>query len=202
MRWCATSQRNWDGPDPPTDMISSAIASRYAHALVDVVTSPSAAANPEAVTRELRGFEAAMAESPELRTALESPAISPARKRAVVGRIADRLDVSKITRNFLFVLIDHRRTAALPEIVEAFETFLDERLGFARADVTSAQELNEGQRAELARQLSALTGKQVKPRYTVAPELIGGVVARVGSTVYDGSVRGRLQALERRLAAE
>jgi F-type H+-transporting ATPase subunit delta len=119
-----------------------------------------------------------------------------------VGRLADALGLSRIARNFLFVLIDRRRIAALESVLHTFEIIVDERLGFARADVASPNELDEAQRTALSAQLERMTGKHIRMRFAVDPSLIGGVVARIGSTVYDGSVRGRLDTLGRRLAAE
>ena len=79
---------------------------------------------------------------------------------------------------------------------------MDERLGFARAEVSSPRELTESQRGAISGQLERLTGKRIRMRFAVDPALIGGVVARIGSTVYDGSVRGQLQTLGRRLSTE
>jgi F-type H+-transporting ATPase subunit delta len=183
-------------------MTTSAVATRYANALADVVTAGSSGVRPADALEELRGFAAALASSIELHNALTSPAVPPGRKRAVVGRIADELKVSRIVRNFLFVLIDHRRIASLAAVVHSFETILDERLGFARADVTSAAQLGENQRTALNTQLERLTGKRIRMHFAVDPSLVGGVVARIGSTVYDGSVRGQLDAMGRRLATE
>ena len=183
-------------------MTSSALASRYAGALVDVVTGPRAAAQPQQVSGELRSFQQALEGSSELHNALTSPAVAPSRKKAVVAKILARMGGSGITRNFLFVLIDHHRIAALADIVDAFEQLVDERLGFTRAEVTSARPLNETQQGAVLSQLERLTGKRVRPRFGVDEALIGGVVARIGSTVYDGSVRGQLESLGRRLASE
>jgi F-type H+-transporting ATPase subunit delta len=183
-------------------MTISAVASRYANALADVVTAPGSSVRPEDALAELHSFEAALRSSPELHNALTSPAVPPGRKRAVVGRIADALKLSRITRNLLFVLIDHRRIAALEAVLHSFEVIVDERLGFARADVASARELTEAQRSALNAQLEKLTGKRIRMRFAVDQTLIGGVVARIGSTVYDGSVRGQLNTLGRRLATE
>jgi F-type H+-transporting ATPase subunit delta len=182
-------------------MISTAIVARYASALADVVTGP-AGVDAAQATGQLRAFAAVLAGSAELRNALGSPAVSPARKRAVVGRLADQLAVVKVVRNFLQVLSDHRRLDGLTQMIDRFEILLDERLGFIRADLRTACDLDEKQKAALADELSSLTGKKVRPRFAVEPELIGGVVARIGSTVYDGSVRGQLDALARRLATE
>jgi F-type H+-transporting ATPase subunit delta len=182
-------------------MISSAIVARYASALVDVVTGP-AGMDAAQATRQLRAFAALLDGSAELRNALHSPAVSPARKRAVVRRLADQVGLTKMPRNFLLVLSDHRRLAALAQMIDMFEILLDERLGFVRAELRSARDMDERQKTALAGELSRLTGKQVRPRFAVEPELIGGVIVRIGSTVYDGSVRGQLDSLARRLAAE
>src|ERR1051326_466928 len=124
-------------------MTLSAVAARYAHALADVVSAPSSPLKPEIAVAELRAFESALKSSHELLNALITPAIPGARKKAVVGRVADILKLSRVSRNFLFVLIDHRRIASLSEILQTFEVALDERLGFARAEVTAARELTD-----------------------------------------------------------
>ena len=183
-------------------MISSALGNRYARALADVVMSGGAQIQAATAVSELRAFETAVKKSPELRNALLSPAVPPGRKRAVVERIAEMLRVSRISRNFLFVLIDHRRIGLITEIIDAFELIVDERLGFARAEVTSARPLTEPQRTLLNGELERLTGKKIRMRFAVDESLVGGAVARIGSTVYDGSVRGQLNSLRRHLAAE
>jgi F-type H+-transporting ATPase subunit delta len=183
-------------------MTASAVATRYAEALADVVTASGSALPPRDALSQLSAFHQALASSPELFHVLTSPAVLASRKKAAVGRIADLLGMAKICRNFLFVLIDHRRIPALGEILQTFELVLDERLGFARAEVSSARELTEAQRSTLNQTLERLAGKRIRMRFAVDPSLIGGVVARIGSTVYDGSVRGQLSALERRLSAE
>jgi len=183
-------------------MTLSAVATRYAKALADVTTASSAALTPVDALTELRAFEAALSASHELQNALSTPAVPASRKRAVVGRIADVIKLSPIARNFLFVLIDHRRIGLLNAILNDFELTVDERLGFARAEVSSPTELTEAQRGAINSQLESLTGKRIRMRFAVDPALIGGVVARIGSTVYDGSVRGQLQTLGRRLSTE
>ena len=183
-------------------MTLSAVAARYANALADVVTANTSTLSAEQAVAELRVFESTLRESAELETALVTPAVPAARKRAVVGRIGDVLQLSRVIRNFLFVLIDHRRITSLPEIIALFEEVLDARLGYARAEVISAAELNDAERRTLNTRLEQLTGKRIRMRFAIDPALIGGAVARIGSTVYDGSVRGQLAMLERRLSAE
>jgi len=182
-------------------MPASAVANRYANALADVVTARGSVLAPQNAAAELRSFESAL-ESRELRNALITPAVPPARKRAVVGRVADILKLSPITRNFLLVMIDRRRIASFTDVANAFEQILDSRLGFARAQVAAASELSEAQRAALVAALEKASGKRLRAQFAVDAALIGGVVARIGSTVYDGSVRGQLQVLKVRLSAE
>ena len=179
----------------------SAVVARYANAFADVVTAPSSGLKPDAALGELRAFEDLMRSSAELSNALVTPAVPAPRKRAVIGRIADVLKLSRLSRNFLFVLVDRRRIASLREIIQSFEQVLVERMGFARVEVAAARDLSEDQRRALTAQLERITGKRIRLSLMVDESLIGGAVARVGSTVYDGSVRGQLQALGRRMAA-
>lgn len=182
-------------------MISQAIVSRYASALVDVITGPKGMDATQAA-QQLRAFEALLAGSTALRNVLASPAVAPKRKRAVVGQLAERLGVARIVRNFLMVLTDHRRLTSLSPMIDAFEIQLDQRLGFVRAELLTARELDERQQTALVNGLSRFTGKKVRARFAVQADLIGGVVAHIGSTLYDGSIRGQLNSLARRLAAE
>ena len=178
----------------------SAVATRYAKALVDVVTEPRSTVNPQKALEELRQVAALIASSDDLRNALLSPAVSPSRKRAVVAKLTGPLGISDKVRNFLYVVIDHRRVHEIAAIVEAFDVLLDEHLGFVRADVASAHDLDAGQKTSLEAQLTRLAGKKAKLKFSTDPSLIGGVVARVGSKVYDGSVKGQLERLRAQLA--
>ncbi len=181
-------------------MISSVVVNRYANALADVVLAPESDVRPAEAIEQLRSFDDAVQGSRALRSVLASPAIPVARKRAVIKDIAGKLGLARVVRNFILVLSDHRRAAGLAQMVDAFEVLLDERLGFIRAEVTSAFQLDRDQQGELSRQLGKLAGAQVRMRFTVDPELIGGVTAKIGSRVYDGSVRGQLAEMSRRLA--
>src|ERR1700680_2635339 len=127
----------------------AAVASRYARALVDVALGPNAAVGHDRVRQDLRAFEQALAASPELSIVLASPGISRPRKRAVIGRLADSLGLSGISRNFLFVLVDHRRTADLSAIIDVFEKMVDERQGNLKVEVSSARALDGQQQASL-----------------------------------------------------
>jgi F-type H+-transporting ATPase subunit delta len=179
----------------------SVAATRYAKALVDVITAPGSGADPAHALNELRSINSMMEESGALRNILLSPAVSPSRKRAVMARLTAPMAITKQVRNFLFVVIDHRRIQEFSSIIEAFELLLDAQMGFVRADVSSARPLSDAQRAGLEAQLSRLAAKKAKLRFTTDPSLIAGVIARVGSLVYDGSVRGQMQRLRTKLAS-
>jgi F-type H+-transporting ATPase subunit delta len=179
----------------------SVVSKRYAHALVDVITAPGSSVDPAKALAELRAIGTIVSDSNDLRNALLSPAVPPARKRAVIARIVEPMGVSKQVRNFLFVVIGHRRIHQFDSILEAFEALLDERLGFVRADVSSAHDLSDGQKALLEAELSRLSGKKAKLKFSTNADLLAGVTARVGSTVYDGSARGQLERLRVKLAS-
>lgn len=178
----------------------SVVATRYAKALVDVVAAPGSKVDPSVALAQLRSIESVFADSADLRNALLSPAVSPSRKRAVVASILRPLALHKQVLNFLFVVIDHRRVHEFSSITEAFEALLDERLGYVRADVTTARELTPDQTAILETEISRVAGKKAKLKFSTDPGLVAGVVARIGSTVYDGSVRGQLDRLRTKLA--
>jgi F-type H+-transporting ATPase subunit delta len=179
--------------------MASAVANRYARALVEIVLAPRSPLRAEDAVAQLRAVEQMIADSQELRNALLTPAIQTSRKRAVMRKLMDGIGVSPLIRNFVFVVIDHRRSSAIAEIREAFELLADERLGFVRAEVTSAASLDDKRRGDLETELSRLTGKRMRLRYSTDAALLGGVVARIGSTMYDGSVRGQLQQMRRKL---
>jgi len=172
---------------------------QYANALADVALQQGAA---EPVLKQLNGFASAYAESAELRNFLASPAVTTKEKHAVTEKLSLRLGTSKVLRNFLFLVIDHRRTLMIPELAEAFQAVIRERQGVAEAEVTSAVELNALQKKTLGQSLEKKTGKKIEAKYAVDQALLGGVVVRIGDTVYDGSLRHRLNEMRAKLAAE
>ena len=170
---------------------------QYANALADIALEQGAA---DAAAKQLGDFGAAYESSAELRTFLASPAIAREAKQAVVEKIAARIGASKIIRNFLFVIIDHRRTVILPEIIERFQEVIRQRQGVAEAEVRSAVELSAAQKSAIAAMLAKVTGKRVETTYALEPALLGGAIVRIGDTVYDGSLRHRLNEMRAKLA--
>jgi F-type H+-transporting ATPase subunit delta len=172
---------------------------QYANALADIALEQGAAGP---VIQQLSDFTAAYSSFAELRNFFESPATSKEQKRGVAENISARLGASKIVRNFLFVVIDHRRTRELPEILATFQNILRERQGIAETEVASASALSDAQKKEITRTLEGVTGKKIEAKYSLDASLIGGVRVRVGDTIYDGSLRNRLDGLRERLTAE
>jgi F-type H+-transporting ATPase subunit delta len=167
--------------------------------LADIALAQGAA---EPALKQLNEFGAAYAQSTELRTFLASPAVDSEVKHAVIEKLIARLGASKIIRNFLFLIIDHRRTQLLPEIVATFQQVVRQRQGIAEAEISSAVELSAAQKTALAKTLARLTGKEIETKYSLDPTLLGGAVVRIGDTIYDGSLRSRLNELRARLAGE
>lgn len=175
--------------------MQQAISNRYAQALADSVFAPGANVDAAQISQELHDFENMFRSVPELRTVMLSPAVSTVRKRGLIERYAQTLPLARIFRNFLFVLVDRRRINLLGEIARAFDTAVDERLGLVRAEVVSAAPLSDERKSEIEAALSEVSGRRVRCRFEIDPSLIGGITARIGSTVYDGSVRTQLQTM-------
>jgi F-type H+-transporting ATPase subunit delta len=172
---------------------------QYANALADIALAQGAA---EPALKQLNDFSSVCAQFAELRTFLASPAVALDVKHAVIEKLIARMGASKIIRNFLFVIADHRRTQLLPEIVATFQQVVRQRQGIAEAEISSAVELSEAQKTAMAKTLARLTGKKIETKYSLDPSLLGGAVVRIGDTIYDGSLRSRLNELRARLAAE
>lgn len=175
------------------------VSGEYAGALADVAL---ASGRAETLRQEVQAAASLAAESADLRNFLASPAIPREGKHELVEKLAGRMGASEELRNFLFVLVDHHRTAMIGEIAKEFETTLLERMGVVQARVTSARELSTAQKQKLAGKLESVTGKKIEAQYAVDPALVGGLAVRIGSTVYDGSVRAQLDRLAARLTRD
>lgn len=178
----------------------AAVTSRYARALADVVFDQKLDA--KATTQQLRAVVALTEEHDDLRNVWENPAVPPEQKRNLLDAIVARIGASRPVRNFVAVIIDHHRVGALKVIAQQFESEMSMRLGLAEAAVTSSRELSEAQRHALESRIEKLTGKKVFAQYGVDKALLGGAVIEIGTTVYDGSVRGQLQKMKEQLSSE
>ena len=178
-------------------MTHQAAARRYARALFDVALVE---ADPQAVGRDLASFAALVAGHAELRRVLTSPAVPSPRKRALVNDLAGRAALAPPLAKLLGLLADRGRLALLPQITEEYQARLRDHLHVAEAHVTTAVPLGDEGRLAIERGLRGLTGRSVAMTTEVDPEILGGVVARIGSTVYDGSLRRQLERMREKLA--
>jgi F-type H+-transporting ATPase subunit delta len=177
----------------------AAVASRYARALVEVLFEQKA--DTDIARQQLKAIVDAVEESSDLRRVWASPAVLPEQKRAVLDGIAKQIGALKPIRNFMAVLIDHRRIGMLKDIARQFQVELDKELGFTEVEVSSARPLSPGEKRAVETRVENMTGKKVRARYVTDAELLGGVVVRAGSMIYDGSVRGQMEKMRVDLSA-
>jgi len=177
----------------------AAFAARYASAFLDVVTD--AKLDTAAIDAQLTGFLATWDGSAELREFFANPAIPAIQKVGILDKLNEKLGLQKELRNLLAVLITNDRIGAVHEVAEAYRRQLQERMGIRQAEIVTARELNEDERGALAAEIGKLAGSLIAASFTLDASILGGTVVRIGSTVYDGSVRGRLDRLKEQLAA-
>lgn len=173
------------------------VARRYALALVDVVLPRGEARD---IQSELTEWETMLQANPNLREVFANPTVALEKKRAVLNRLIEIGRPRATTANFLKVLLQNQRLTELGEINRKFAQVLDERAGMMAATVTTARTVPEDARQRLHDKLMTITGKKVRIDFATDPELIGGLVTRIGSTVYDGSVKNQLQQIKERMA--
>jgi F-type H+-transporting ATPase subunit delta len=173
------------------------IARRYALALADVATERREA---PLIQEELSKWQIMIDGNPLLREVLSNPTVAYDQKRKILNELIAKTRVRETTANFLRVLLRNQRITELGEINKKFAHILDDRSGVVAAQVTTARPISEESKAALEKKLTEITGRRVRFMFATDEELIGGLVARIGSTIYDGSVRNQLQEVERRLA--
>ncbi|HEY4046276.1 MAG TPA: ATP synthase F1 subunit delta [Acidobacteriaceae bacterium] len=178
----------------------SAFAARYARALADVIESSKL--DPAQALQQLEDFAVTFHGSKDLQEILLNPSL-PAKKRVeVLDAVNRRVGAAPKVRNFLAVLIQHERLISLGQILEQFRLEMNRRLGISEVQIISSRPLDGQERSVLEDQVAALAGNKVRATFREDASLIGGVIVRLGSTVYDGSVRGRLERLKSSLMAD
>ncbi len=177
----------------------ASVASTYARAFADVVLS--AHLDADRAVGGLREIAGLLAESADLRRVWENPAVPAEQKRRLLDAIVQREGIERHARNLVAVLIDHRRVQFLGRIVEQLKKELDARMGFAEAHITSARELGDTEKRALEAQIEKATGKKVRAQFGLDASLLGGAVVRVGSTIYDGSVKGQLEKIREAISS-
>lgn len=182
--------------------MTDALATHYARALADAVFAPDSGLSPQDAVEQLRAAVSLIGVSKELERAMLSPAVMKRRKSAVIAKLADSLGLHRIIRNFLLVVVSHRRIRQLTDMEREFEMNVDERLGWIPAQISSARDLTPQEREEIERALGTKLGKFIRAQYEVDPGMLAGVRARVASREYDATLRGKLESMRRRLAAQ
>jgi F-type H+-transporting ATPase subunit delta len=177
----------------------AAFVSQYARAFADVVLQ--SRLDTAAIDRQFNDFLAAWDSSSPLREVFENPAIPEAQKLAILDKMNAKLGMVKELRNFIAVITRNGRIANVHEIAQAWRAELQERQGIRQAEIVTARELNEKERNSLLAGVGQLAGAKIQATFRLDPSILGGTVVRIGSTVYDGSVKGRLERLREELIA-
>lgn len=175
----------------------SIVALRYAHAFAQVAEGKHLDLN--AARQQLHDFAETLSSSHELREVLLNPSIPQDQKLRVIDAIAARLGMFREARNLIAVIMDHQRLDSFQEIVAAYDQIADADSGIAEAEIVSAHPLNNEDRAALEAEVAKLAGGRVRASYREDATLLGGAVVRIGSTIYDGSIRSQLHQLKERL---
>ncbi|HWG48207.1 MAG TPA: ATP synthase F1 subunit delta [Candidatus Acidoferrales bacterium] len=175
----------------------AAVAGRYARAFAEVAAEHKM--DPDKTIQELEQVSALFDQSHELHNVFLNPAVPHQQKIGLLDAIMQKTGGTRWLRNFLAVLIEHRRIGQIAEIAREFREQLDQRMGIADAQVNSARELTASEKKTLETQLAGVTGKKIRASYAEDPALLGGAVVRIGSTIYDGSVRGQLERIKEQI---
>ncbi len=177
----------------------AAFVARYANAFLDVVTSTKL--DTAAIDRQFADFLATWDGSSELREFFVNPAIPAAQKVGILDKLNVKLGLRKELRNLIAVLIDNNRIGQVSEVAQAYRRLLQEQLGIRQAEIVTARALDDKERSALVTEIGKLAGGRIEANFKLDASILGGTVVRIGSTVYDGSVRGRLERLKESLTA-
>ena len=172
---------------------------RYAEAFADVVTD--ARLDTAAIDHRFSDFLATWEGSVELRTFFVNPAVPAPQKIAILDKLNATLGMQKELRNLIAVLIQNDRIGHVVEVAAAYRSILQQQLGIRPAEIVTARELSAGERSSLVAELIKVAGAKIDPSFKLDSSILGGAVVRIGSTVFDGSVRGRLDRLKEALTA-
>lgn len=173
---------------------------QYAHALADVVLADKLDAKE--IDRQLEDFQATWTNSRQLREVFENPSIQLDTKLKVLDAMVPRIGMMQQVRNFVALLLQNDRIHAVESIADDYRNEINRRLHISEAEITSVRELNAEERSKIEAKAAALAGLEIHPIYRQDASLLGGVVLRIGDTVYDGSVRGRLEELREKMMAD
>ena len=177
--------------------VAVVFAPKYAEAFAEVAAEKGL--DVKAARQQMRDFADTLEGSPDLREFLSDPSLDPKQKLSILDAITEKIGMYREVRNFLAVMMDHGRLGQIEQILTAYHQVADAGAGLVEAEVTSARELSAEDKQEMEFEISKLAVSRVSVSYKQDPELLGGAVVRIGSTVYDGSVRGQLAQMKRAL---
>jgi F-type H+-transporting ATPase subunit delta len=177
-------------------MSATTVARRYAEAMADVAIARN---QVEQIDAELRAFAEMLRQSRELAQVFASPVLPQADKSRVLEALIARARPGTFTANLLRMMLTNHRLPLVADVYEQYRRIINERRGVVVAEVTTVQPLAQAEQAQLGQRLQTITGKRVEFQFKTDPALIGGIVTRIGSVIYDGSVRTQLQEIEQRL---
>jgi F-type H+-transporting ATPase subunit delta len=178
----------------------SAVASRYARALADVVFSDKL--DPAKTVQDIQTIAQFVDSNLDLRAVWVIPSIPIEQKLKLLDAIASSAGLTRQVRNFVAILIEKRRLDMMADLIVQLKLELNDRMGIAEADVLSARVLADDERKTLESQIAKATGKTVRAQYEQDKDLLGGATVKVGSTIYDGSVRGQLEKMKAQIAGQ
>ena len=173
-------------------MVTGSLARRYARAVIDLGTS---SGNLDKIGADLRSLAKAMHDSAELQTVLTNPAIRRGDRRKVIDGLLQRIGAQPQTKNLVYLLLDGERLSSVPAIAREVDAMIQAKSGRVSAEITSALPLDVGQVQQITAALEKLSGKKIDVTKREDPALLGGVVAKVGDVVYDGSLRTQLRSI-------
>lgn len=178
-------------------MVSGSLARRYAKAVFEIGNKQG---NLDKIGADLRSLAKAWKDAPELETTLASPAIRRADRKKILDAIMQRIGVTPTTTNLMYILLEGERMASVPAIARELDAMIEAKAGRIAAEVVSAKPLDPAQLSQITASLEKLSGKKVSVSHREDPDLLGGVVAKLGDTVYDGSLRTQLRIMRDELS--
>lgn len=178
-------------------MANIRIAKRYAKALIEIAEEMN---KLDKITKDVQFIDSLIRDSRELQLFLKSPIIKEDKKKEILKEIFSDSRVDPVTLKFILLLVERNREDLLHDIVKTYRQLYDEKMGIVSAEITTAVEISNSEKKKIEKKILELTGaKKVNPIYKVDPSIIGGVIIRIGDTVYDASIRRKIQLLREQL---
>lgn len=178
-------------------MANIRIAKRYAKALIEIAEEMK---KLDRITKDVQFIDSVIRSSRDLQLLLKSPIVREEKKKEILKEIFSDSRVDPVTLKFIILLVEKGREGLLPDVVKTYQQLYDEKMGIVTVEITVAYEVSDSEKKKIERKILELTkAKAIKPIYKIDPSIIGGVVIRIGDTVYDASIRRKIQLLREQL---